>query len=318
MPIKATSDSQKKRNREAADWLLRNSDPNQSPTERAHFEKWLARDPENCRTYSAAERLLGDASRVIEADPALKNIKVKPQNRTKPVSLTLAALAIATGLFFALDGPIRLQADVIAGTDEMPLVTLEDGSEVQLNASSAIAVDFTEKRRNIRLLRGQAFFQVAPVADRPFTVMAGLTRVTALGTAFDVRYGDADTEVTVTEHSVQVEFDAQGVNPVYVNKDQQVAYHYEKQERVISPIDGNLALAWRRGQIALDNAPLSYVIEEMNRHLKGKIVVADSALANRRVSGTIKIADTDSALAFVTTALGVRVTHIGPLIVISR
>lgn len=318
MPFKATSDSQKQRNREAADWLLRNNDPNQSPAERARFEKWLARDPENCRTYSAAERLLGEASQAIETDPALKNIKMKPQNRAKPIAVTLVTLAVSTGLFFALDGPIRLQADVIAGTDEMPLVTLEDGSEVQLNASSAIAVDFTEKRRNIRLLRGQAFFQVAPAAERPFTVTAGLTHVTALGTAFDVRYGDSDTEVTVTEHSVQVEFDAEGVNPVHVDENEQVAYDYAKQERVISPIDGALALAWRRGQIALDNAPLSYVVEEMNRHLKGKIVVADSALANRHVSGTIRIADTDSALAFVQTALGVRVNRIGPLIVIRR
>lgn len=78
----------------------------------------------------------------------------------------------------------------MAGVGEMPVVTLEDGSVVQLNAASAIAVEFTEKRRVIRLLRGEAFFQVAHGADRPFTVMAGTTSVTALGTAFDVRYDE--------------------------------------------------------------------------------------------------------------------------------
>ncbi|OJF95687.1 FecR domain-containing protein [Pararhizobium antarcticum] len=57
--------------------------------------------------------------------------------------------------------PMHLQADIIAGTDEMPIVRLEDGSTVQLNASSAIALDFTETRRAVRLLRGQAYFEVA-------------------------------------------------------------------------------------------------------------------------------------------------------------
>lgn len=68
--------------------------------------------------------------------------------------------------------------------------------------------------------------------------------------------------------------------------------------------------------MVLDNTPLSYVIEEMNRHFYGRIVVADSRIANRRVSGTMKITDTDVALAFVTQALHVKAMHFGPLIVI--
>ncbi|CDN51912.1 FecR domain-containing protein [Neorhizobium galegae] len=68
----------------------------------------------------------------------------------------------------------------------------------------------------------------------------------------------------------------------------------------------------------MDNAPLSYVIEEMSRHFYGRIVVASSALADRRVSGTTKVANTDDALAFVTKALGVKVTRLGPLIVIRQ
>ncbi|MNY63303.1 fec operon regulator FecR [compost metagenome] len=77
-----------------------------------------------------------------------------------------------------------------------------------------------------------------------------------------------------------------------------------------------MALSWRRGQITLDGAPLSYVVEEINRHFSGRILVAGSALANRRVSGTISVADTDAALSFVTQALGVKATRLGPLVVI--
>lgn len=318
MPVKGANNTQKKRNREAADWILRNGNPNQSPDERARFQEWLEHDPANCQTYSAAERLMGDARRAIQSDPALTNIDLRPKSMAKPIATTIFVAALATGAFFALDGPLRLQADMIAGTDEMPVRTLEDGSVVQLNASSAIALDFTEERRVIRLLHGQAFFQVAHAPERPFTVVAGEAKVTALGTAFDVRYGHDDTEVTVTENAVQIEFDEQHARSVRVTQGEQAVFDYAKEETVVSPVDGLVALAWKRGRIAVDNAPLSYVVEEMNRHFYGRIVVAGSALANRRVSGTIKVADTDNALAFVTMALGVKATRLGPLIVIRR
>ncbi|ACM39966.1 MULTISPECIES: FecR family protein [Rhizobium/Agrobacterium group] len=316
MPVKESSDSRKRRNREAADWLLRNGDPNQSPDDRALFETWLKRDPENCRTYSAAEFVMGDAGRAIQSDPGLADIDMRPRNMAKPIIATLLVAALATGAFFAFDGPLRMQADMIAGTDETPIRTLEDGSIVQLNASSAIAVDFTGGHRVIRLLRGQAFFQVAHAPDRPFTVVAGETKVIALGTAFDVRYGKEDTEVTVTENAVQLERDGKQAASLRVNEGEQAIYDYARKTTAVTPVDGLVALAWRRGQIAVDNAPLSYVVEEMNRHFRGRIIIAGSALARRRVSGTIKVADTKDALAFVKKALGLEATRLGPLIVI--
>lgn len=318
MPVKGAANAQKKRNREAADWILRNSEPNQSPDDRARFKDWLDRDPENCRTYSAAERLMGDARRAMQSDPAFSNIKVKPRSFGKSITATLLVAAIATGAFFALDGPMRLEADVIAGTNEMPILMLSDGSEVQLNASSAIAIDFTDKRRAIRLLRGQAFFRVAHATQRPFTVVAGTASVTALGTAFDVRYGNDDTEVIVTENAVAIELDGNRNNSLRVKQGELAIYDYTKREIAVSPADSLVALGWKRGQIAVNNAPLSYVVEEMNRHFHGRIVVAGSALANRRVGGTIRVADTDNSLAFVTKALHVKATRLGPLIVIHQ
>ena len=248
--------AQRKRNREAADWLLRNGDPQQSAEDRAHFTDWL-NDPENCRTYSAAERLMGDARKAIQSDPKLAGIKATPRNLAKPVATTVVLFAMATATFFLLDGPMRLQADVIAGTDEMPVIDLEDGSRVQLNASSAIAIDFNRTRRTVHLLRGQAYFEVAHAPERPFSVEAGTTRVTALGTAFDVRYGETDTEVTVTENAVLLEPDNDGPFSRRVQQGEQATYDRMKGETSIQPVDSLVALAWKRGQITVDNAPLS-------------------------------------------------------------
>lgn len=310
--------AQRKRNREAADWILRNGSAKQSARDKDLFREWLNRAPENCRTYKAAERLLGDAQTAIKSDPALLNIKVEPRNRAKPLTASVLLLTGAIAAFFMLDGPIRLQADALAGTDETPVITLDDGSTVQLNASSAIAFDYDEKHRNIRLLRGEAFFQVAHAPSRPFTVEAGNARVTALGTAFDVRLGEADTGVTVTENSVLIQLNDGNPSPLRVTQGEQASYDRISGKTVIRPIDSRVALAWQRGQIAVENAPLSYVVEEMNRHFSGRIVVVGSSLAQRRVSGTIAIADTDAALTFIKQALGIQASRLGPLIVIRR
>lgn len=316
MPGNRARDAQRKRNREAADWILRNSDPRQPAEEKLRFQTWLNADPENHQTYNTAEQLLGDAQTAIQSDFALSNIRIKPQSPVKPVVISLFFLAIAGATFLSLDGPMRMQADVVAGVDEMPVVTLEDGSTVQLNSSSAIAVDFTPERRVVRLLRGQAYFEIAHAPERPFSVDAGAARVTALGTAFDVRYSDTDLQVTVTKNAVMVEPEMDNPGSLQVEEGERALVDRRGGNTAVQRVDSAVALSWRRGQIAVENAPLFKVVEEMGRHFSGRIVIAGDVVANRRVSGTINVTDTDAALSFLRAALGVKTTRIGPLILI--
>lgn len=316
MPARQATRAERKRHQEAADWILRNRDAGQTAADKAAFQQWLTSDPDNRRVYEAADRLMGDARIAIESDPALRDFEVKPRNVVKPIVGSLLALFVAGSLFVMLDGPMRLQADVIAGTGEMPVVALEDGSTVQLNASSAIVHDYDGSGRIVRLLRGQAYFDVARDPGRPFQVEAGDVRVTALGTAFDVRLGDTETDVTVTHNAVQVDIADGKDTSIRITEGEQTTYDHATRASKIREADSMLAVAWQRGQLVVDNAPLSYVVEEMRRHFSGRIVIASNELAQRRVSGTMAIADTNAALAFLERALGVRTTRVGPLIVI--
>lgn len=311
-----TTRAEKKRHEEAAGWILRNREAGQTAAQKAAFEAWLARDPENGRIYQAAERLMGEARAAIESDPALRDFKVKPRQIAKPIVRSVVALLLAAGLFVLFDGPMRLRADVIAGTGEMPVITLEDGSTVQLNASSAIARDYSERRRIVKLLRGQAYFEVASDPERPFQVEAGDVRVTALGTAFDVRIGDAQTDVTVTQHAVEIDIDDGKNTSLRLTEGEQVTYDLQARSSAVKDTDSMLAVAWRRGQLVLDNAPLSYVVEEMRKRFAGRILIVGDDLARRRVSGTMTITDTDAALAFLEQTLGIRTNRVGPLILI--
>ncbi|WP_137130057.1 FecR family protein [Rhizobium sp. FY34] len=309
---------QRKRNRDAADWVFRNRDPDQPETERAEFRRWMELDPENCRAYTAARRILGEARTAIRADAALRDMPIETAPRGRKVVISsIIAIISAGSLFIAQDGPMRMRADVMSGTNEMPEVTLEDGSRVQLNASSAIALEFTKDRRTVRLLRGQAFFQVTPDEKRPFSVSTEDARITALGTAFDVRQSATDTRVAVTEHSVRIEFNAHGILPLKLGEGEEMLHSNEAGTSTIRKTDAATALAWRRGQLTVDNMPLSYVIEEIQRHFQGRIIIGNEATAKRIVSGTFFVKDTLSALDFLHTALNLRTYKIGPIIVVT-
>lgn len=308
--------TKRRRHEEAAFWLLRHRQ-GELPAEEAHaFREWLDRDPANRRAYETAEQLMGDARSAILSDPALRDFPDRPpRGQGKLLGIAVLALGLSGAAFVLMDGPMRLQADAMSGTGDMPTVTLTDGSIVQLNASSAVAFDYTQGRRRVRLLRGQAFFQVAPDAARPFSVEAANGTVTALGTAFDIRLGEERTDVTVTEHVVEIA--SAPSQPVRLSEGERAHYDGNGVVSGIAPVDVSQALAWRRGQLVVEGASLSEVVTEMNRHFSGRIVVAGRALAGRRISGTLAITDTDATLSFIAQVLGIRVTRVGPLVLLS-
>lgn len=316
MPGRRATRAQRKRHEEAADWLLRNREAGQPAAEQVAFRNWLDQDAENGRAYRAAELLMGEARNAIASDPALRALEMSRPGRSRPVAGLVLVAVLAGGAFLALDGPMRLRADAISGSGEMPVVTLADGSTLQLNASSAVAYDYTSERRIVRLLRGQAYFEVARDPARPFMVEADDTRVTALGTAFDVRLGDGRTDVTVTHSAVLAAFADGRRAPLRISQGEQAELDHSTGQGVVRSSDAVTALAWRRGQLVVDNAPLAFVVEEMNRHFAGRIIIASRALSQRRVSGTLLVSDTQASLDYLERALRLTVNKLGPFVVV--
>lgn len=114
----------------------------------------------------------------------------------------------------------------VTAIGERSTFTLNDGTAVTLNTNSELAVDFSEGRRDIRLRRGEASFDVAKNPDRPFVVHAGDGMVWAVGTAFSVRYSTAEgrldrlaVDVVVTEGAVKVFTDIAKVSDTKLSVD---------------------------------------------------------------------------------------------------
>tara|TARA_R110001583_G_scaffold55667_6_gene168770 strand:+ start:1022 stop:2224 length:1203 start_codon:yes stop_codon:yes gene_type:complete len=81
---------------------------------------------------------------------------------------------------------------------------MPDGSTLWLNSSTTINVDYSKDYRRINLIKGEAYFEVAKDATRPFEVYADDRLVRAIGTAFTVHKVDGAIEVLVSEGTVEL------------------------------------------------------------------------------------------------------------------
>ncbi|KWT65797.1 anti-FecI sigma factor, FecR [Hyphomicrobium sulfonivorans] len=308
--------AQRKRREKAIDLHLRTQDPDQATAAHKALEAWVARSPQNAEAYEEVRALIGEARSAILTDPKLTALKPKKRSSARTKTAALAMLiGTATVAFYTLDGPIRMQADLMSGTGEMPIVALADGSTMQLNANSAVSFEFGEHERIVHLLRGEAYFEVAKDAKRPFTVETINTRARALGTAFNVRLA-ADTRVIVTEHAVDVASLMSETPKVRVSAGEEVVCCTNGRAGKIRTVDPAVALAWRRGQLVVDNVTLQAVIDEIRRYFSGSIIIASDELAQRRVSGTFNIADPDKALNLIGASLGITITRLGPVVIV--
>ncbi|MDM9625330.1 FecR family protein [Rhizobium sp. S152] len=315
-PMQAKPTSEKKLREQAVDWLIRLQDNPGDEAVEAAFQAWISADSSRSLVYERAKRLMGDASHLLSSDiDFTRNAAKHALPRARTVIGAILVLGLCSSAFYLADGPMRLRADVMSKVGEPQTVTFADGSTVELNANSAIAVDLTSNERRIRLLRGEAYFHVAADRSRPFVVEAGNGTTTALGTAFDVNLMADETRVVVTEHAVVVSpLDDEA--KLQVSERQQLSYDGYGRLGAVEDIDPDMAIAWRQGRLAFDNRPLSAVVEEIARYIPGKIVIAQATLAEKRVSGSLDLTAPNETLDGFANAFRIRITRVGPYLTV--
>lgn len=303
---------------EAARWQSESFDGALPPERQAALDAWLAADPRHARTYAEMRALWADMAAVPET-PALRASLAAPEPRRRrerwmreggrrrlvapAIAASLALLAVGA----VEDWPMRLQADAMTATGERRTIALPDGSSVQLDTGSAVAVDFDGRRRMVRLLKGEAAFAVAPEPARPFTVAAGGGSTTALGTRFLVRRDGDETGVVVTEHSVRVV--GPGGGSAVVGEGQGLVYGGAGGIGAVTTVNSGDAMAWTEGVLVFKDAPLATVVDEIGRYHRGYVRVLGDARA-LRVSGVFRVDDPVAALDQLQRSLGLRSTRL--------
>lgn len=302
------------RRRAAIEWWTRLDCRAPTPQEREAFALWLTRDSANREAFENVCRIWGDLEGLR---PFIDEFDVTPPRRTPHlrVAASLAALAFALLSYVFFDDVwIMLRAQTRTGVAETRMVHLMDGSRIELGPRSAIALDFDERKRNVTLLRGEAWFDVAPDAGRPFSVLVPGGSVTALGTAFDVSTTRGRTEVTVALHRVRV---VAGGPPIIVDEGEQSAF--APGVAAVDPyrVQVDHVTAWRRGKLIFDDRPLAEVVSVLGHYLHGYILILDPSIRERRVSGVFDAAEPIAAISAIEKALGLHALDLGYLVALT-
>jgi transmembrane sensor len=292
-------------------WLRRNEGRPLSKKEQAAFDDWLAASEAHRAAFDEVAGLFGH---IAKRWPGAGPVRGK-RRRTRKLVGGAVASAIILALLLIGDAPLYLRSDHHAGVGAVKQVTLEDGSRLELNSRSAVALHFSGAERRIALLEGEAWFDVAPDASRPFVVEAGGGTVTALGTAFDVSLEQGAAHVAVGQHRVAV---SSGGRNIVLEEGQQTAY--VKGAAAQAPADADLdhVSAWRRRQLMFESKPLGEVVDALARYRRGLVFFADPALRARRVTGVFRIDDPLAALRQIEASLGLRAIYLTKYVIIFK
>ena len=297
----------------AALWFARLQGDDVPSRDRREFERWLKADARNAAAWDNVGQTWSGLSG-LESDPAFASLRADALNAgdTRPRldrrALGLAAAGLVAAIGGAAIGKRWLGGDAApASSPDEPVFStavgerstfrLADNSVVTLSTDSAVRVNHWAKERRLTLVRGQAFFQVAKDPTRPFVVAAGDKRVTAVGTAFDVRMEPGKLSVTLVEGRVRIAADApQGERRVEMSAGSRFVAA-DHAEWLISSVDTAKESAWLKGRLVFDGEPLSAVVAEMNRFSDRKLSLSDPVLGATPVSGVFKTGQIDAFVA---------------------
>ncbi|MEI9988991.1 MAG: FecR domain-containing protein [Rhizomicrobium sp.] len=288
---------------------------------RADFEAWLDQ-PDNAAAWARLKQpwdLIGehasDSKMVTYRQAALSDAKRTSARLNKKPTRWMAAVAAA--LVVSLVGTLAYQwitspDDYATAFGERRTITLADGSKISLDSDSEVTVEYSKDARELRLLKGQARFDVAHDVERPFSVLARTQKVIATGTAFNIDITQPKVLVTLIEgHVVVLDETARPraaadtarmpqLRPgIELRAGQQLAAAVDAPPSV-SRADLHQATAWTAGQLVFDDQPLSEVVVRINRYATTPITIADASIGKLRLSGSFNTGDTVGFVDIVT------------------
>lgn len=336
---------------QAALWATRRFEGLDAVTE-AEFQTWLAADPSHSEAYAQMERSF-DHLRGLPA-PHVDSLKASlaparpsrmPSRHPTRVSERRAWIHDLTRLFPPM-ATVALVLSMVGGwlgwdhwrnqptfaqsystARGQPLdIDLPDGSTLQLDVATQAEVRLYRHRREVRLQDGQAMFIVHHDPEHPFDVLAGMSRVTVVGTRFSVRRTQAGLDAGKTV--VAVESGRVRVSPI----DSTQAANMPENRRLVElgtgqgvsvngagwlePVVGLApegVAVWRKGRVSFNDTPLAQALLELERYGPTGLVVRDPAVGALRLGGSFDLRQTGAFAKALPHLLPVRLKQQGSL-----
>lgn len=306
-------------------------------------EKWLAADPENIARFLEMEKIWESSQLLAPTVPvnevlAWQSFKEKlskkeksteeekPNERNQAVVLPIkrkhtwinvaAVLVLALGawIFYEVLTPEKYMA--LAANQEVVIQKLPDGSELTLNKKSALsyASDF-KTDRSVRLDSGEVFFNVAPDKSHPFIIEVDELSVKVVGTSFNIKHINQQTEVIVETGIVKVSLKGETINLV---AGERVFINSSSKKLVKEQNKDELYSYYRTNIFVLKNTELWKLTEVLNQAYDAKISLAPS-IRNLTLNTTLKLnAPLDYNLGIICQGLNLTYSSNGKEILLSN
>ncbi|MCC5905843.1 MAG: FecR domain-containing protein [Balneolaceae bacterium] len=283
-----------------------------TPEEERRLRKWLDEDPKHREYYNNIESSwnstpgpLVNTPFFFDYDSGLKKMRSKlaeervksKQNEYKrrnknsvytwAIAASVLVVVFSISLFAALNIWEGLSSLTTYETSafEQRIITLSDGSVVRLNRSSKIEVEQNlSDGINIVRLEGEAFFDVVEDPDRLFKIQVDDAIVQVLGTSFNVKGGD---KVMVAVQDGLVSFrhkDHEEGNAARLSAGDLGLMFTNDREIMIEERGIENYLSWKNGYLRFDEMPFAQVITQLERIYGIRQELADSAVANQKLT----------------------------------
>jgi len=298
------------RRAEAAQWFARLKTLPVSHGTLNEFFAWR-RHRGNAEAFEEAERFWSEAEKVGDRPAILRAVQAATGRRRSRVRFAIAAhpvaaagiaMVLALAVFGGLISFLRDEQGFRTATGEQRIVTLDDGSRLNLNTETAVTVRYTAAARHVILIGGEALFSVAKDQARPFTVSANGVTVTATGTRFDVALKSNRTLVTLIEGRISV--GAPDGATTWLEPGEQ--WRWPPEGLRVHMVKTENITAWTQGRIVLDNTALADAVAEVNRYGGNEVILDAPHLGTKRLSGSFQVGDSESFAAAVTAFLPLR------------
>ncbi len=206
-----------------------------------------------------------------------------------------AAVALAVGFWFTSQ-PILGDVEMLAANTkhkEHKTITLADGTIVWLNGNSQLTYPAGFKGENRMVeLTGEAFFEVAKNPNQPFIINTNKSKVTVLGTSFNVRAITAESVTEVVVKTGKVRFESkEGDKQVELTPNEKGVYNaVDNTIEELVEEDMN-EIAWQSGRLLFKDTPLKEVLEDLNKQFEVDIKLSNANLNTCEYSGREKMED---------------------------
>lgn len=168
-------------------------------------------------------------------------------------------------------------------------MTMSDGSRVWLNAGSSVTypVAFNGNERKVEI-SGEAYFEIAHDASKPFKVTKENMEIAVLGTHFNVNAYDDEAEIKITllEGSVKVSTTKLLNASTILKPGQQAVLTLNTKPSTLNNVDLESVMAWKNGLFTLKGTGLEDLMRQVSRWYDVDIVYTGK-IPERKFGGTI-------------------------------